>query len=195
MEKLYPAIGIIGLFAGLHGIISALVFSSPVWFSFFAIGGSLFLGFLTFRQKSSSVFSLGRDKLIHTYMIYLIFGILIEFVGRFILGLWKYPSFDLVDEIIHVYLIGYPFVFFFVHEFFRLVRMKISNFYLVVILTAVINAFLHELPNTFAWEWVYTMPFPVEIFRINLLVIAGWIILVAAPLLVEKVIEKPFLKW
>lgn len=84
--------------------------------------------------------------------------ILIEIIGRFILNLWNYPSFNLTDKIIHVFLIGYPFAFFSIHESIKLIRKKIKSWSLSIILATIINAFFHEVPNIFSWEWFILFP-------------------------------------
>lgn len=49
---------------------------------------------------------------------------------------------------------------------------------------AYFNAFLHEIPNTFAHEWTYTnYPWPaVHIFSIPVLILIGWPLLLVFPL-------------
>ena len=68
-----------------------------------------------------------------------------------------------------------------------MVRKFIHNPVWVFILTTILSAFAHEWPNTFAYEWVYYIPkITYNILNINLVVILGWSILVAIPLLVNK---------
>jgi hypothetical protein len=187
-------IGVSGFILAVFGLVSAISYSSVTWFSYYVIGGTLFLAWLNQLLKNDSLFTKSIPNLLKTYGIYLLFAILIEVVGRYILHFWAYPSFNQTEIAIHVYLIGYPFVFFFIYESYILIRTKSPNMASAVILTTLINAFIHEIPNTFAWEWVYTIPYiTIEIFQINIVVIVGWIILVAVPLVTKRVItSQPF---
>ena len=124
------------------------------------------------------------------YGFYLLFTLLIEFVGRFILNFWDYPSFNLEDRIIHVFLIGYPFAFFFIHESFKLIHKKVDSFSVAIIITTILNTFIHEIPNLFAQEWIYTIPsISFEILSINIVVIIGWIILISIPLITKRILD------
>jgi len=195
MKGFYPILGIIGLLLALYGVLSAILYSNYTWFSYFSLGGTLLLAVINEYLKNESLFGNTKSYLLKTYGIYLAFGILIELVGRFALHLWRYPSFDFADELIHVYLLGYPFAFFFIHESFKLIRRYVPSLASAMILTTLINAFIHEIPNTFAWEWVYTIPYVrFEILRINIVVIIGWVILVSVPLTTERILRHPFLK-
>ncbi|MFH1848808.1 MAG: hypothetical protein ABH879_01325 [archaeon] len=54
-------------------------------------------------------------------------------------------------------------------------------------LTAVI---LTEVPNVFSWEWVYTFPIGIEIFRINIIVFTfGWFFLVMVPVRIIDIVK------
>lgn len=53
----------------------------------------------------------------------------------------------------------------------------------IMILGWILPALLTEYPNTYSWEWVYTMPFTdFEILKINIVVLTfGWLFLVYVP--------------
>jgi hypothetical protein len=56
---------------------------------------------------------------------------------------------------------------------------------MIVAVAVLLSAVLHEIPNTFAWEWVYrNFPFTsLEIFKVHVLVYCpGWLFLVLFPL-------------
>jgi hypothetical protein len=113
--KKYPLIfGIIGLLLAVYGVGSAVLYSNVTWYSYFVVGGTFFLGWINHILKNDSLFEKSKMYLLKTYGVYMLFTILIEIVGRFILNFWDYPSFNLTDEVIHVFLIGYPFGFFFI---------------------------------------------------------------------------------
>jgi len=175
---------IIGLLLAGYGIFSALAFGSQVWYSFFVVGGTIFL--LNLGKSKVD----GCKKFLKTYALYLVATAGIELVGRQLLGLWYYPSFGLPEMMIHVFMIGYPFAFFMAGETYRLLNGIFSPG-IAFFITSFLSAFLHELPNTFAWEWIYTVPYVTfEILKINIIVIAGWPILIAVPILTEKILEK-----
>ncbi|MBI2173386.1 MAG: hypothetical protein HYT73_04255 [Candidatus Aenigmarchaeota archaeon] len=190
MKRHLHIIGIIGLLLALYGIISAVFYSNILWYSYFVVGGTLFLAYANCRLKNDSILKHDRKYILKTYGIYLLFTILIEIAGRFVLGLWNYPFFSLMDEFVHVFLIGYPFVFFFVRESFVMINKK-TGLLAAIILTTLVNAFVHEIPNTFVWVWVYTIPYvTLEIFQINIVVIVGWAILVLVPLITKRIIDR-----
>ncbi len=190
MKKIFFILGIIGLLIAIYGVTSAVFTRKVTWYSYFIVGGTLFLAWINYVLNNDSLFEKRRIYILKTYGIYLLFTILVEVVGRVILNLWEYPSFGLVDKLINVFLIGYPFNLFFLHEFFKLIRKKVSSFSTAVFLTTIINAFLHEIPNTFVWEWVYKIPYvTIEIFQINIVVIFGWVILVSIALITKKILE------
>ena len=190
MKKYFHGLGIIGLLLAIYGVASAISYSNVKWYSYFVIGGTLFLAWINKILKNDSLFEKSKIYLLKTYGIYLLFTILIEIVGRFILNFWDYPSFNLVDKFIHVFLIGYPFAFFFIYESFKLMRKKVPSLSIAIILATLINAFVHEFPNTFAWEWVYAIPYVTfEILQINIVVIVGWIVLIAIPLITKRILE------
>lgn len=191
MKKYHHILGVIGLIIAIYGILSAIIYSNVTWYSYFVIGLTFFLAWLNQILNNNSLFEKNIIYILKVYGIYLLSTILIEIVGRLILNFWHYPSFNLTDKIIHVLLIGYPFAFFSIHESFKLIYKKISSFKISIIITTFINAFIHEIPNIFAWEWVYTIPYiSFEIVQINIVVIVGWIILIYVPLLTEKILTK-----
>jgi len=190
MKKYFHILGIIGLFLAIYGVASAIIYSNVTWYSYFVIGGTFFLAWMNQILKNDSLFEKSKTYLLKTYGLYLLFTILIEIIGRFILNFLRYPSFNLADEVIHVFLIGYPFAFFFIHESFKLIRKKVPSLAATIILVTLINAFVHEVPNIFAWEWVYTIPYVTfEILQVNIVVIVGWFFLIAIPLITKRILE------
>jgi hypothetical protein len=190
MKKYSHILGIIGFLLAIYGLVSAILYSNVTWYSYFVIGGTLFLAWINQILKNDSIFEKGKYYLLKTFVLYLIFTVLIEIVGRFILNFWNYPSFNLVDKLLNVFLIGYPFAFFFIHESFKLIRRKVPSLSITIILATLINAFAHEVPNIFAWEWVYTIPYVTfSILQINIVVIVGWVVLIAIPLITKRILQ------
>lgn len=190
MKKYFHLIGILGLLLALYGLFSAIFFANIFWYSYFVIGGTFFLAYINFRCRKPSILEQQKIYLAKTYILYLLITFLIEAVGRFWLHFWEYPSFTLFDQIIHVFLIGYPFAFFFISESLTLIKKKVSSLTLTIVIATLANAFLHEIPNIFAWEWKYTIPLVTfEIFGINVVVLLGWVILIAVPLSVKKMVK------
>ena len=184
------AAGAIGLVLAAYGIASA-VWYNGIWYSYFAIGGALFFGSINSRLGNRGLFrafAKNRLRLLALYAIYLLAGIGIELLGRFALHLWHYPKFGLLDEVLHIYLISYPFAFFMIHEIFTALRAKF-DYAKAFMLAWIGSAFLNEVPNTRAMEWAYTIPFvKLELLGVNIIVIIGWVILIGVPLIVEKIL-------
>jgi len=178
--------GVLGFFLLIYGMVSAIFYSNYIWYCFFVVGGTFFLGYLNYRIKNKSIFDLisnNSKRFFKLWVAYIVFAIIIELVGRFLLNLWQYHSFNFIFEVV----IGYSFAFFMLYETFLLIKSGIKNNILVVVLTTLIGAFWHEVPNTFVGEWTYTIPYvKLEILNVNIVVIAGWIILVGGAILIQK---------
>ncbi len=184
------AFALSGLALLIYGVISAVIYSNVIWYSYFVIGMTLFIGGINYFLKNNSVLRLGWGNIVKTYVFYMFFTILIEIIGRFVLNFWHYPHFGLVDKMVHVFLIGYPFAFFSIHESYKLINKMAASTQLTILIATLLNAFIHEIPNIFAWEWIYTIPLiTFEILQINIVVIVGWVVLVAVPLIVGRVIS------
>ena len=193
MRNLGKILGFLGLILILTGLLLALQFASQVWYTPFVIGGTLFLGYLNDKNKQGvfNIYRKNKMNFLRIWAVYIITALIIEVLGRYILKLWYYPSFTLTEEIIHVYLIGYPFALFMTYETYVLIHEKVKEYWEAIIVTTVLSAFLHEIPNTFAWEWVYTIPRVTrEVLGINVVVIGGWIVLALLAFTVEHVRRK-----
>ena len=168
----------IGLILGALGLYLAIYQSSDVWYSFFLIGGFLFLEGLNARNGFSV---LGHIRqFIKIWIIFIVITIAVEIIGNVWLNLWQYPTFGVFDYIIHVLIIGYLLTAFFGLEFFvliqRLFPSKISRA-LALPISAFLFGYLNEYPNIFAYEWKYiNWPFG-EFLGIPILVSILWILL------------------
>jgi len=59
-----------------------------------------------------------------------------------------------------------------------------------LLLTSFISSFLHEIPNTYAWEWVYqNIPFTsFEVLNVNIIVLTiGWLFLTISAISVNEI--------
>jgi len=186
-------VGFVGLFIALYGLISAIFYANTSWYSYFVFGGTFFLSSITYSFSNSSILKILEKKwtkAVKIYFIYLTAAILIEIIGRLIFGWWEYPHFGTFEMLIHVFLIGYPFALFFVYESFLIINHKIRTLWMAIVLTTLFNAFLHEIPNLYAFEWKYYIPLiSLEIFGINIVIIVGWVVLVLIPFWTNKYLD------
>lgn len=129
---------------------------SDIWYTPYLIGG-----FLTLERLNSQYgFSILRRRSwsFGVWLVCIAFTLAAELLYNGLLDLWDYPSYDRVEFTVHVALIGWPMTAFFWLEFIALCRQMllprrigITTF---VALTLVF-AYLCELPNVAAQEWVY----------------------------------------
>lgn len=184
-RRLLTFLGPIGLMLALYGIATAVLYENGRWYNFFTIGGTFFLADLALMLRGDAILCLPWQQLLLRYCLYVVVGKFFEVVFCQILGLWYYPDFHITEI-----LIGYPFAFFMIHESWQLIRPRFAVVSHAFIVTTLFHAFAHELPNTVAKEWVYTIPHITQnILGINIVVIAGWSLLVTTPLLVDRLVR------
>ena len=124
-------LSLIGFVIFLSSFYLVFFLSSKIWYSFFVIGGFLFLEGFNSRKD----FSILKDfkKFIFIWFVFALIGVLLEIIGNFYLDKWDYPNYSKLDYIIHVVLIGYPFVGFFAMELFVFLEKQLSVKYFNVI--------------------------------------------------------------
>src|SRR3989344_5627157 len=152
MKYLIPT----GLIIFIFGLYLAFLRHSDIWYSVFVIGGFLLLEGINYPEGFSVLKN--RKWFLRTWMIFIVIGVVTEIIGNLWLNLWDYPAFNKLDYLIHVLIIGYPFVIFFGLEFFALLqRIFTSRKARVIILTisTILFGYLNEYPNIFAYEWKY----------------------------------------
>lgn len=267
--------GIVGLVVSIYALYSAILLSSPTWYSFFTVGSFLFFAPVSYwLRKDSFLHSVLRKPSLlgFLYLAFVGIAVLVEFYGRNLGNLWGYPYFDQDELILHVYLLGYPFaalsviplfeivehlicsgisspsklaaprphlllyrllfaasvliflfslarayfggpwaaelnfmamiagtlgmdlVRTFVHQrsFFERILSGDYRYAIIVPLASWVAAFLHEVPNTFASEWIYhNVPFTDRrIFGVNAVVfIAGWLFLTIIPVTIFRLLD------
>lgn len=264
MKKIRFLLFIIGIGLTLFGVFSAIKQSNVYWYSYFVVGIFLVCDYIDYQFRGKSVSSPIFDKnyrnFLFIYIFFVVASVFIELFGRIIGKMWYYPNYGLVDHIIHVFLIAYPFGglsvvalyqvfkdlsgrvfgykpnYEFLDKFFKktgtlLIILSIAiliflavyyictnskdtrlfilgvaclfgldtanfeinkrsifseiiagNFSVIfsIIITAIVSGLIHEVPNTFSYEWIYqNIPFvSYEIWDVNVLVLTlGWIFL------------------
>ena len=183
-------LGFLGFLLLVYGLVSSILYSNFTWYSYFVVGTTLFFAFINYLLKNDSLFEKNLKYLLKTYLTYILFTILIEVIGRFILHFWYYPHFNYINQLVHVLLIGYPFAFFSIYEFYKIINKYILNSILAVIVVTILCVFTHELPNIYSWEWIYTIPYiKFNILNINIIVIIGWVFLILVPLLTRRIVK------
>jgi len=185
-------VAIVSFLFFVYGLISAFLGYIP-WYSYFVVGGAIFLACINYTKGENTLIGLYKEnkkKLVEIYLLYTVAALLIELVGRGILGLWQYNFASSAAEIINVFLVTYQFAFFFIYELHTLLKKRIKSPILLFVALVLVNALMHEFPNTFAHEWVYAIPYvSFEILSINIVVVVGWSILIAVPLFVRKLLR------
>ena len=171
-------IGIFGIAAFLLGLYLAFFIHSKIWYSFFVVGGFLFLEFIN-SKKGNSMFS-DKKRFLPLFFAFFIAGIIIEIIGNLWLNMWELPNLNKYEYIFHVLLIGYPFPCLFGLQFLTLLtkffHSKKARF-IILPFSAVIFGFISEYPNTYAYEWKYnSLPFG-ELFGIPILILFSWMLL------------------
>lgn len=264
MKKVRFLLFIIGIGLTLFGVFSAIKQSNVYWYSYFVVGVFLVCDYVDyqFRGKSvlSSIFDKNYKSFFFLYVFFVVASIFIELFGRIIGKMWYYPNYNLVDHIIHVFLIAYPFgglsavalyqvvrdlsgrvfkhkpnyefldkffektgnlliilsiaILIFLAVYYICTNSKDTRFFILgvicllgldaanfkinkksifseiiagnfsvifsIIITAIVSGLIHEVPNTFSYEWVYqNIPFvSLKIWDVNILVLTlGWIFL------------------
>ena len=170
--------GFFGIAVFLFGLYSAFFVHSKIWYSFFVVGGFLFLESINSRDENS-VFS-NKKRFIALFFAFFMAGIIIEIVGNLLLNMWDYPSYKKLDYIIHVLIIGYPFVCLFGLEFLTLLTKFFHSKkvrFIILSLSAIIFGFFNEYPNTYAYEWKYNSLPLGELLGIPVMMLFLWLLL------------------
>lgn len=168
----------LGLVMFVLGLYLAFFQHSDIWYSVFLVGGFLFLEGIN-SQRGFSVLK-NKKWFLLTWLIFIVITIAVEIVGNLWLNLWDYPTFNQLDYIIHVLIIGYPFSGFFGLEFFVLLQKCFSSRKAQIItlpVSAILFGYLNEFPNTFAYEWKYINWPGGEFLGISISVSFLWILL------------------
>lgn len=186
---------VLGVIIFFYAIYLATIEKAFWWYSPAMIGATIFLSSINSGKSEKSFLGLLRKnprRLIYQYIMYVMVTIISEIIFKNILHLWYYPHFDtVIQHIVNVYLIGYPFALFFLYELYTLFKSREISTNKDIVLTTIIGGYVSEIPNTYVHEWVYVIPYVnLTILNINVVVTIGWVLLVFAVLIVEKIIWK-----
>ena len=78
MKNCVPLMGLVGLILAAYGLVSAIFYASVVWYSFFVIGLTLFLGYLNHLLGNESLFKRRIIDVLKIYVLYVFFTVIIE---------------------------------------------------------------------------------------------------------------------
>lgn len=172
---------LLSLALALSGVLFAR-FAVAGWYSLFVVGGVFTLAWLNYILKRPGLISdlVQFPRQMATFFILAVLaGMLVELLGRGLLGFWAYPDLSVTEQIMHVFVVSYPFAFLMIVESFVLVRSFLPAA-LALPLVWLVNTFMHEVPNTWVGEWVYSIPVvDLTVGGVNVVVISGWWLLVA----------------
>ena len=169
--------GFFGIAAFLLGLYLAFFIHSKIWYSFFVIGGFLFLEFI--NSKRNSIFS-DKKRFFALFFAFFIAGIIIEIIGNLWMDIWKLPNLNKSEYVFHVLLIGYPFVCLFGLEFLTLLTKFFHSkkaWFIILPFGALIFGLINEYPNTYAYEWKYNSLPLGEFLGIPIVILFLWLFL------------------
>jgi len=101
-----------GICLALLSLYLAFIARDPRWYTPFVLGTYLLFGASNHLAQNRSTLSAAFSYPKHFFRLYLLLAILSFLIdlllGRFLGDFWVYPSFDTLDQIVHVWLLGYP---------------------------------------------------------------------------------------
>lgn len=155
------------------------------WYFPGVIGFWLVFDYFSSRKNKNTalqIFIRNKKEFFKLYFLMFMLGCTIEIFGRAILNLWFYPPYkNIFYDIAN--LVFYPFILFSFREMFESIKQIFGGKILTFIVSMILGIAIWEIPNLFSRDWVYTIPYiTVEIFKINIVVIIGWSILIAFPI-------------
>jgi flagellar biosynthesis protein FlhB len=177
---------VVGLIVSISSI--ALAFNKINFWYFPGVVGFwlVFDYFSSMKNKNTALQILTKSKyeFLKLYFLMFMLGCTIEVLGRFIFNLWIYPPYHgILPDIAN--LLFYPFILFSFREMYESIKIVIKNKVVTFITSMIIGIIIWEVPNLFSVDWIYTIPYlDLEIFKMNIVVIIGWSILIGFPILV-----------
>lgn len=187
-------VALCGFGLALAALWSAFFRAHTTWLTEFVIGGTLCMAAVNAACQRESILTHARRDwhyIGRAYALYLLAGAIVEAVGNAALGWWDYTPLDRNAYVVHLILIQYPLGFAYLYEFYVWLRGLVRSASLALLVGGLLNAFLVEIPNTFAPEWTYHIPYvSVELLRVNIVVMSGWVILIAIPLIAQRILRQ-----
>lgn len=184
----------IGAIMVLYGLIVAIMMEQPGWHTPVLVGGTTVLAYFVYLIDRAGIL---WDLVVRPirvplqYVIYAMIGVVIELIGQQLLGWWSY-SFSPILEVIHVILLGYPFMFFMLFELYVLAQWFLRYMWLTIPVVWLLTIIMNEGPNLVAQQWVYDIPFAGwSVAGLHVIVLIGWVIPVVLPLVVRHFLGLP----
>jgi len=179
---------------------------SSYWFYPAPIGFWLFFDILSnWRGNKTTIDLLYKKdywKFIKFYIGLFIFGMVIEAVGSILFNLWSYKLTNYLPTISTVIestiskplrILGwfiYPFMLMQFKGLYQIVKSSFKSGVISTLLSMLIGITIWEVPNVYSQDWIYQIPFSnFEIFKINLVVVVGWVILIWAPIILYDLLN------
>lgn len=172
---------------------SLIYFKEGLWY-FPAVFGILMIFdyFSSMKNKDTALQLLVNNiaKFRQLYVLMFLLGATIELLGKFMFKLWSYPyQTNLFLDLIG--LLFYPLILMSFREMYESISLLIKNKSLTFIIAAILGVLIWEIPNVFIDSWIYNIPYiNLEIFKINIIVIIGWVILIGFPIWIYKILKK-----
>jgi len=183
VSKNYFVIGLVLAVASLYLAFTGVHY----WYFLGGIGVWFVFDYIaSIKDRNTALQILRRDKkeFFHLYMIMFFAGATIEFVGRGIFDLWFYTT--LQDPLLELAnLVVWPFLFFSFREMYVSINNALRIPGLSLIIAVYFGIVFWELPNMVSLDWFYVIPgVDFEVFGLNIVVVAGWFILIWLPVYV-----------
>jgi len=191
---------------GLLIILWAIVWyfrENKFWYFVAPFGAFLLFDYLSHLRGNKTTLDILFEKkysnFIKLYLILFVFGIFIEVVGSYTLGLWSYKlsnynsqfsyCLELTIKNPRLFLgwVGYPIILMHFKEIYSFIGSFFRSKPITVIISMILGILIWEIPNNRTLDWIYKIPFVnFEVLGINIIVIVGWGILILVPLWIYR---------
>ena len=179
----------------VYGIIIAVWAEQPGWHTPVVVGSSIAAAAAALLYNQHGVLldlAHHPGSVVFQYMIYALLGVVIDIVGQYILGWWGYPDLPLPLQIFHVYLLGYPFSFFFAFELYLIGLAAVRSAWGSLLIATLVSVAIHELPNVSAKQWVYQFPgADVMLAGVPVMIVGWWFLAVLIPIFIREQLRIP----
>lgn len=139
--------------------------------------------FSSMKNKNTTlqIFNKDKKKFIKLYFLFFLLGATIECIGKFMFNLWNYP-FQTNSIMDFIGLLFYPVILLSFREMYESLSLIIKRKFLLTLFSMLLGIIIWEISNLVIYSWIYTIPYiGLEIFKINIIVIIGGVILIGFP--------------
>jgi len=187
---MYLMLRMIGIFLSLISVVLAML-KIHHWYFIGVIGFWLLFASSPKRKTSLGLLLHDRKKFLFLYFVFFLLGCTIELVGRFILHWWSYPYIHSTTMEI-LLLAFYPFILLSFREMHDILEITTKSRSLALVSSMIIGITIWELPNLVTMDWIYSIPIltSMQIYNFNIILIAGWAILIGAPTYLYSKMDK-----